>query len=57
VFYGEGLFPNGARATACFGAANKAELETTMAAWWKTMDKEMPTAIDDRMLRNYGRIM
>jgi len=33
-----GLFPNGARATACSCATKKAEVETYMAAWWKTVD-------------------
>jgi hypothetical protein len=32
-------------------------VETTVAAWWKTVDDEMPTAINDRVLRNYGRIL
>ena len=52
-----GLFPNGARATACSCATNKAEMETTVAAWWKTVDEEMLTAIDDGVLRNYDRIL
>jgi hypothetical protein len=51
-----GLFPNGARATAYSCATNKAEVEMTVMAWWKTVDVKMLTAIDDRVLRNYGRI-
>ena len=43
-----GLFPSGARATACSGATNKAEVEKTVAEWWKTVD---------RVLRNYDRIL
>ena len=46
-----GLFPNGARAT------TKAEVEKTVAEWWKTVDEKMLTAIDDRVLRNYDRIL
>jgi hypothetical protein len=52
-----GLFPNGARATACSCATNKAEVETTVAAWLKTVDEEVLTAIDDGVLRNYDRIL
>ena len=29
----------------------------TVAAWWKTVDEEMLTAIDDGVLRNYDRIL
>jgi hypothetical protein len=32
-------------------------METTVAAWWKTVDEEMFTAIDDGVLHNYGRIL
>jgi hypothetical protein len=28
-----------------------------MTAWWKTVDTEMLTAIDYRVLRNYDRIL
>ena len=28
-----------------------------MKAWWKTVDEEMLTAIDDGLLRNYDRIL
>ena len=52
-----GLFPNGARATACSGATNKAEVEKAVMEWWKAVDEKMLTAIDDRVLRNYDRIL
>jgi hypothetical protein len=52
-----GLFPNGARATACSCATNKAEEESTVTAWQKTVDEEMLTAIEDSVLRNYDRIL
>ena len=28
-----------------------------MAAWWKLVDEKILTAIDDRVLRNYGHIL
>jgi len=52
-----GLFPNGARATACSGATNKAEVEKAVTEWWKTVVEKMLTAINDRVLRNYDRIL
>ena len=52
-----GLFPNGARATACSGATNKAQVERVVGKWWRTVNEKMLTAIDDRVLRNYERIL
>jgi hypothetical protein len=52
-----GLFLNGARATACSCATNKAEVERAVAAWWRTVDEDMLTAIGDVVLRNYDRIV
>ena len=36
---------------------HQAEMETTVAAWWKTVDEEILTAIDNGVLRNYDRIL
>jgi|AntAceMinimDraft_5_1070358.scaffolds.fasta_scaffold155100_1 hypothetical protein len=52
-----GVFPNAARATAYSGAANKDEVMAVVAKWFKTVDTKMLEAFDDRVLRNYERIL
>jgi hypothetical protein len=52
-----GVFPNAARVTACSGAANKDEVMAVVTKWFKTVDTQMLEAVDDRVLRNYERIL
>ena len=54
---GTGVFPNAARVTACSGAANKDEVMAVVTKLFKTVDTKMLEAVDDRVLRNYERIL
>jgi hypothetical protein len=49
--------PPVARATAFSGAANKGDVMAVVTKWLKTVDTKILEAVNDRVLRNYERIL
>jgi hypothetical protein len=52
-----GLFGNASRWMSKKGASTCAEVDKEVKWWWKTVDEALLEAIDDRVLRNYKKIL
>jgi len=52
-----GLFGNASRWMSKKAASSTAEVDKEVKAWWATVEGPMLTAIDDRVLRNYDKIL
>ena len=52
-----GLFGNASRWMSKKTASSTAEVDKEVKAWWATVDESLLTHIDDRVLRNYDKIL